>query len=123
MRGGWVYIVTNRPNGTLYLGATGDIARRAWEHREGVVDGFTKRYGLTRLVYAERHDDIAAAIRREKTMKHWPRLEDQSHRRAESRLGRPLPALAVNPRGTWMPGTSPGMTIWGVGHDDTGRLA
>ena len=73
MRGGWVYIVTNRPNGTLYVGVTADIARRAWEHREGMVEGFTRRYGLKRLVYAERHEDIAAAIRREKTMKHWPR--------------------------------------------------
>ncbi len=73
MRGGWVYIMTNRPNGTLYVGVTGNIARRAWEHREGLVEGFTKRYGLKRLVYAERHDDIAAAIQREKTMKHWPR--------------------------------------------------
>ena len=72
-RGGWVYIMTNRPNGTLYLGVTGDIVRRAWEHREGLVDGFTKRYGLSRLVYAERHEDIAAAIQRERTMKHWPR--------------------------------------------------
>ena len=65
--------MTNWPNGTLYLGVTGDIARRAWEHREGVAESFSKRYGLTRLVYAERHDDIAAAIRRERTMKHWPR--------------------------------------------------
>ena len=73
MRGGWVYIMANRPNGTLYLGVTSDIARRAWEHREGAVDGFTKRYGLTRLVYAERYDDIAGAIQREKTMKHRPR--------------------------------------------------
>ena len=72
-RGGWVYIVTNRPDGTLYLGVTGDIARRAWEHREGLVEGFTRRYGLKRLVYAERHDDIVSAIQREKTMKHWPR--------------------------------------------------
>ena len=71
--GGWVYIMTNRPNGTLYLGVTSDIARRAWQHREGLVEGFTKRYGLSRLVYAERHDDIAAAIQRERTMKHWPR--------------------------------------------------
>ena len=54
-------------------GGTGDIARRAWEHREGVSEGFTKRYGLKRLVFAERHDDIRAAIQREKTMKHWPR--------------------------------------------------
>ena len=71
--GGWVYIMTNRPNGTLYLGVTSDIVRRAWEHREGLVEGFTKRYRLTCLVYAERHDEIAAAIRRERTMKHWPR--------------------------------------------------
>ena len=72
-RGGWVYIMTNRPNGTLYLGVTGDIVRRAWQHREGLVEGFTKRHGLTRLVYAERHEDIASAIQRERTMKHWPR--------------------------------------------------
>ena len=71
--GGWVYIMTNRPNGTLYLGVTSDIARRAWQHREGLVEGFTKRYGLSRLVYAERHDEIVAAIQRERTMKHWPR--------------------------------------------------
>src|SRR5689334_1667410 len=63
MRGGWVYIMTNRPNGTLYTGVTSNIARRAWEHRTGAVDGFTKRHGLKHLVYAERHDDIASAIR------------------------------------------------------------
>ena len=73
MKGGWVYIVTNRPNGTLYIGVTSDMAKRAWEHREGVVDGFTKRYGLKRLVYAERHDDITDAIQREKRIKTWPR--------------------------------------------------
>src|ERR1043166_5368169 len=48
-------------------------ARRAWEHRAGAVDGFTKRHGLELLVYAERHDDIASAIQREKVIKHWPR--------------------------------------------------
>lgn len=73
MRGGWVYIVTNRPNGTLYLGVTSDLARRAWEHREGVVEGFSKRYGLKRMVWFERHEDIRSAIQREKKMKHWPR--------------------------------------------------
>ncbi|WP_341895049.1 GIY-YIG nuclease family protein [Ferrovibrio terrae] len=73
MAGGWVYIMTNKPNGTLYIGVTSDIARRAWEHREGVVDGFTKRYGLKCLVYFEAHDSIEVAIRREKTMKLWPR--------------------------------------------------
>jgi len=50
MRGAWVYIVTNRPNGTLYVGVTNDIGRRAHEHRAGLVDGFTRRYGLKRLV-------------------------------------------------------------------------
>lgn len=73
MAGGWVYIVTNRPDGVLYVGVTSDIARRAHEHREGSVDGFTKRYGLKRLVYVEAHDGIAEAIRREKTLKRWPR--------------------------------------------------
>jgi putative endonuclease len=73
MQGGWVYIVTNRPNGTLYVGVTSDLARRAWEHREDVAEGFTKRYGLKRLVYAERHEDIRIAIQRERNLKHWPR--------------------------------------------------
>ncbi len=66
-------MVTNRPNGTLYVGVTSDLARRAWEHREGVADGFTKRYRLKRLVWAEHHDDIRSALQREKNMKHWPR--------------------------------------------------
>ena len=73
MSGGWVYIMTNRPNGTLYVGTTTDLARRAWEHREGVAHGFTKRYGLKRLVYAEWHDDILSAKQRERNIKHWPR--------------------------------------------------
>lgn len=74
MKGGWVYIVTNKPRGTLYIGVTSDIARRAWEHREGIVDGFTKRYGLKQLVYVERHDSIEDAIQRETRLKHWPRV-------------------------------------------------
>jgi putative endonuclease len=73
MSGGWVYMVTNRTNGTLYTGVTNDIARRAWEHRTGAVDGFTKRYALKRLVFVEYHEDIRNAIQREKNMKHWPR--------------------------------------------------
>ena len=73
MRGGWVYIMTNRPHGTLYIGVTSDLARRAWEHREGVADGFTKRYRLKRLVHVERYEDVRVAIQREKTLKHWPR--------------------------------------------------
>ena len=60
--GGWVCIVTNRPNGTLYVGVTSDLARRAWEHGEGVADGFTGKYGLKRLVWAEFREDIRAAM-------------------------------------------------------------
>ncbi len=71
--GGWVYIMTNRPRGTLYIGVTSDIARRAWEHRAGATAGFTARYDLKLLVFAERHDDIRTAMQRERTMKHWPR--------------------------------------------------
>ena len=73
MRGGWVYIMTNRPNGIIYIGVTADLARRSWEHREGKISGFTKRYGLKILVWAEHHEDIRNAIQRETTMKHWPR--------------------------------------------------
>jgi putative endonuclease len=70
---GWVYLMTNKKNGTLYVGVTSDISRRAWEHRDGVIDAFTKRYGLKRLVYAEFHEDIRDAIRREPRIKKWPR--------------------------------------------------
>jgi putative endonuclease len=73
MSGGWVYIMTNRRNGTLYVGVTDDLARRAWEHRTGVVEGFTKRYGLNRLVFAEFHENMLVARQRERNMKHWPR--------------------------------------------------
>jgi putative endonuclease len=72
-RGGWVYIMTNRPNGTLYIGVTSDLTKRVWQHRTGVASAFTHRYNLHRLVYAERHEDILTAIQREKTMKHWSR--------------------------------------------------
>ena len=73
MKGGWVYILTNKRNGTLYVGVTSEIARRAWEHREGVAEGFTRRYGLKYLVYVEHHAEIADAIHREKRIKTWPR--------------------------------------------------
>jgi putative endonuclease len=73
MRGGWVYILTNKPNGILYTGVTRDIARRIWQHREGMPSGFVRRYDLKRLVYCEYHDTIGVAIQRERNMKHWPR--------------------------------------------------
>ena len=71
--GGWVYIMTNRPNGTLYTGVTNELVRRVWEHREGVGSCFVRRYSLTSLVYFERHDDIRTAIQRETSLKRWPR--------------------------------------------------
>jgi putative endonuclease len=71
MAGGWVYILTNRPNGILYVGVTSDLVRRIYEHRSGFVEGFIKRYGLKRLVYFEQFDDIRDAIQREH-IKHWP---------------------------------------------------
>jgi len=73
MAGGWVYFMTNRRNGILYAGVTSNLPRRAFEHREGLIERFTKQYGLKILVYHERFDDIRDAIRREKTIKHWPR--------------------------------------------------
>jgi putative endonuclease len=73
MAGGYVYILTNRPNGILYVGVTSDLVRRVFEHRSGFVGGFTKRYGLKRLVYFERFDDIRDAIQREHNIKHWSR--------------------------------------------------
>ena len=73
MAGGWIYIITNKPNGTLYVGVTSDLPRRIQEHRDGIIEGFSKRYGLKRLVYIEAHDDIGHAIQREKAIKHWTR--------------------------------------------------
>jgi len=73
MAGGYVYILTNRPNGILYVGVTNDLVRRVFEHRSGFIDGFTKRYGLKRLVYFEIFDDIRDAIQREHNIKHWSR--------------------------------------------------
>jgi len=69
----YVYILTNKPRGTLYVGVTNDLVRRVYEHREGAVPGFTKRYGLKMLVYFECYDTPSAAIQREKNIKHWTR--------------------------------------------------
>jgi len=69
----WVYVLANRPGGTLYVGMTNDLIRRVYEHREGLIAGFTRRYGVKMLVYYERHETALAAIQREKNIKHWPR--------------------------------------------------
>jgi putative endonuclease len=72
-KGGWVYIMSNKRSGTLYLGVTSSLSRRVWQHREALLEGFTKTYGLKRLVYYEWFDDIRNAIQRERNMKHWSR--------------------------------------------------
>ncbi|PDT88512.1 excinuclease ABC subunit C [Bradyrhizobium sp. Y36] len=69
----WVYILASKPGGTLYIGVTNNLVRRVYEHREGLADGFTKRYGVKTLVYFEAHDTISAALQPEKNMKHWSR--------------------------------------------------
>ena len=69
----WVYIVASKPGGTLYVGVTNDLVRRVYEHREGLADGFTKRYGVKSLVYFEPYETIITALQREKNIKHWPR--------------------------------------------------
>ncbi|WP_324076082.1 MAG: GIY-YIG nuclease family protein [Erythrobacter sp.] len=71
--GGWVYIMSNAPHGTLYIGVTADLAARVFAHREGRGSEFCRRFGLTRLVYTERHEAITDAIAREKAMKRWKR--------------------------------------------------
>lgn len=69
----FVYILASKRNGTLYVGVTSDLSGRIVEHRDGLVPGFTKRYGIAMLVYFEEHDDIGEAIRREKRIKRWRR--------------------------------------------------
>jgi putative endonuclease len=69
----WVYILASRIGGTLYIGVTNDLVRRIYEHRTGVVPGFTKRYGIHRLVYYEQFGNVEYAIQREKRLKKWNR--------------------------------------------------
>jgi putative endonuclease len=68
-----VYILASGHNGTLYIGVTSDIYGRMSEHKQGLVRGFTKRYGVTMLVYYEMHETMDSAIKREKQLKEWQR--------------------------------------------------
>jgi putative endonuclease len=72
-RNGYVYLMASARNGTLYVGTTSNLAKRVWEHRSGVHDGFTKKYSVKMLVYFEVHADMYSAIRREKQIKKWRR--------------------------------------------------
>jgi putative endonuclease len=73
MQFSYVYIVTNKPRGVLYIGVTSDLVRRISEHRESLIPGFSRRYGCTKLVWFEVFEDIRPAIQREKNLKHWLR--------------------------------------------------
>jgi len=69
----YVYVLASRRNGTLYVGVTNNLAKRVWQHREGTASSFTKRYGVTQLVYFERYGQVVDAISREKRLKRWRR--------------------------------------------------
>ena len=68
-----VYILASRRHGTIYVGVTSDLVKRVWEHKNNVVEGFTKKYGVHELVYFEMHADMVQAIQREKRIKKWNR--------------------------------------------------
>jgi putative endonuclease len=73
MKSFWIYILSSRPRGTLYVGVTNNLIRRIYEHREGLADGFSKEHGVKMLVYYEQHTTVISAIQREKNIKHWSR--------------------------------------------------
>jgi len=69
----YVYILANKRNGTLYIGVTNDLIKRVFEHKEKLVEGFSKKYGISLLVYFESTGDVNSAIEREKQIKRWNR--------------------------------------------------
>jgi len=69
----YVYILASTRNGTLYVGVTNNLVRRVWQHREGLIDGFTKEHGVKKLVHFECFNDVRWAIHREKRLKKWKR--------------------------------------------------
>ena len=108
MAGGYIYFMTNKPNGILYVGITNDLVRRVFEHRSEFVEGFTKRYGLKRLVYFEQFATIQDAIQREHNIKHWSRAWKVRLIVRAIRIG--TISLRSFQSKTWMAGTSPAMT-------------
>ena len=73
MKNYYVYIMSNESNSTIYIGITNDINRRVYEHKTKMIEGFTKRYNITKLVYVEETSDVYSAISREKQLKGWTR--------------------------------------------------
>ena len=74
MKSGYVYIMASARNGTLYIGVTSDLIKRVWDHRNGVVPGFTRKYGCKTLVWYDVYEDLQEARHRELQMKNWKRL-------------------------------------------------
>lgn len=72
-KAGFVYIMASRRNGTIYIGVTSDLPKRVWEHRNDIIEGFTKKYRCHSLVWFEAHDSIESARQRELQMKEWKR--------------------------------------------------
>jgi len=70
-----VYILANFTNTTIYIGVTSDLSKRVWQHKHKIVDGFTKKYQVNRLVWYESHDNMDTAILREKQLKKWSRTK------------------------------------------------
>ena len=73
MKAPCVYVLANKPNGTLYIGVTSNLVQRVWQHKNDLVEGFTKRYGIHRLAWYEAHENMESAITREKMLKRWKR--------------------------------------------------
>lgn len=71
--GGWVYILTNKKMGALYIGSTSDLVGRTWQHKNRQIPGFTSKYGIDKLVYYEWHDRLEIMVLRERQMKEWKR--------------------------------------------------
>ena len=69
----YIYIMTNKPNGVLYIGVTSDLVKRVYEHKNQLCDGFSKKYNTKNLVYYEAYDEVTEAIKREKQLKKWNR--------------------------------------------------
>jgi putative endonuclease len=69
-----VYILTNKPRGTLYIGVTSNLTQRIWQHKNKVTTGFTEKHGLDKLVWYELHEEVIPAIQREKALKAWKRI-------------------------------------------------
>jgi putative endonuclease len=116
----WAYILASGRNGTLYVGVTNDLYRRVYEHREGLLPGFTRRYGVKRLVYFEEYGDINEAILREKRIKRWHRKWKLELIEARNPQWKDLWLELADSRGgaIWAPGSR--LARSALGRDDKG---